>query len=131
MDEKAGEATVFDFELGATGLRAYDIAYTQTNFHPMGLGLLWGAPVLANYELVWAAFLQGYVERRPLRSADLQAIPLFVAMRAVHIMGTLLQASQQNGNAETWPPSEPGGLPGGDLFDRALRFLRAWDMAHL
>jgi hypothetical protein len=46
-------------------------------------------------------------------------------------MGTLLQTARQNRDLEAWPPSKTGSLPGGDLFDRALRFLRAWDEAYL
>ena len=131
LEQETGAVTTFDFELGGIGFRAYDLAYTQTTIHHMALELLWRAPVLENHEQCWAAFLQGYAERRPLHDADLDAIPLFVALRPIQIMGTLLQTAWENPDGNTWPPSEAGGIPGGDLFDRALQFLRAWDKEYL
>src|SRR5262249_47940273 len=131
LDEATEAITAFDFELGGMGFRAYDIAYTHTNLHALALELLWGASPIDNHEQLWAAFLSGYDERRPLRPADREAIPLFVAMRPLRGMGMLIEMARQKGNGPTWPPSTTGGLPGGDLFDRALRFLRAWDKTAL
>lgn len=132
-DAATGTVTLFDFELGGLGFRAYDIAYAQMTIHRMALELLWGAPPPQNDERLWAAFLCGYEERRPLSPGDRAAIPLFAAMRPLQLMGTLLAtARQRRPGQETWPPTrDERGLPGGDLFDRALRFLRAWEAAHL
>jgi Ser/Thr protein kinase RdoA (MazF antagonist) len=131
LDAATESMTAFDFELGGTGFRAYDIAYSQTNMHPLALELLWRAPAEEHAEERWSAFLHGYTGRRPLSPAALEAIPYFVAMRPLQMMGTLLQTARQNRGGETWPPTEGGGLPGGDLFDRALQFLRAWDEQYL
>jgi Ser/Thr protein kinase RdoA (MazF antagonist) len=131
-DEATGAVTLFDFEMGGLGFRAFDIAYAQTTIHRMALELLWGAPPPENDGRLWVAFLRGYEERRPLSAADREAIPLFVAMRPLQLMGTLLAtARQRRPGQETWPQTQGDGLPGGDLFDRALRFLRAWDAAYL
>jgi Ser/Thr protein kinase RdoA (MazF antagonist) len=131
LDTATGHVTAFDFELGGRGFRAYDIAYMQTILHPVVRNLLWRAPTLEGHERTWAAFLQGYGGRRPLRPAEVEAIPLFVAIRPLQVMGILLQTARQSHGRETWPPTEADGLPGGDLFDRALHFLRTWDVASL
>lgn len=128
VDEATGAVTVFDFELGGMGYRAYDIGYTLTNIHHLARELLWRAPALQYAEESWTAFLDGYAAHRRLHAAARDAIPLFAAMRAVQIMGTLLRTARLRRGQETWPPTEGGGLPGGDLFDRALRFLRAWEV---
>jgi len=127
VDEATGAVTVFDFELGGTGFRAYDLAYAQSNLHPTALELLWGAPPLANYEACWTAFLGGYAERRPLHAADREVIPLFVAMRPIQIMESLVKNERQSDQGEVWPPAEMAGA----LFERSLRFLRAWSAAYL
>jgi len=68
-----------------------------------------------------------------LSPADREAIPLFAAMRPLQLMGTLLATvRQRRPGEETWPQTrDEWGLPGGDLFDQALRFLRAWEAAYL
>jgi Ser/Thr protein kinase RdoA (MazF antagonist) len=104
---------------------------TRTNVDDLALGTLWGAPVPDGHERHSVAFVGGYAERRPLRDADREAIPWFVALRAVQIMRTILETAEQSPGSDTWPPTGPGGLPGGDLFDRALRFLHAWDEVYL
>jgi Ser/Thr protein kinase RdoA (MazF antagonist) len=127
VDEATDAVTVFDFELGGIGFRAYDLAYAQTNLHPMVLELLWGAPSLANSDACWTAFLDGYAERRPRHAADRAAIPLFVAMRPIQIMEMLVKNARQSDQREVWPPADIAGA----LFERALGFLRAWQAAYL
>ncbi len=130
-DEANRTLTVFDFELGGIGYRAYDLAYMLTNLHPVVMERLWGAPRIDNFSARWNAFLQGYDEERPLRAEVIAAIPYFVAMRPINIMGYLLETAQTKQNDETWPPSQAGGLPGGDLFFRCITFLRVWGEMHL
>lgn len=131
LDEAANSVITIDFELGGIGLRLYDLAEMQLNLHPLALEHLWGAPANENYEQGWAGFLDGYAEHRPLSDADRRAIPLFVACRLIHLMGFLLTTARQPGNEDYWRPAEPGGMPGGALFEGALRFLREWQSSYL
>jgi Ser/Thr protein kinase RdoA (MazF antagonist) len=130
-DEVSGELTILDFEMGGIGFRGYDIAYTQTNLHRLALELLWGAPPVEEHERLWSTFLTGYTERRQLSGRALATIPVFVALRPLSMMATLLETARRPAGEETWPPRGQRGLPGGDLFDRSLSFLRAWDQAFL
>jgi Ser/Thr protein kinase RdoA (MazF antagonist) len=139
--DDAGAVTAFDFELGGTGFRAYDLAYFRAStLHPVALEALWGgAPEPEDHEASWQAFVEGYAGRRPLSPADLWAVPLLVALWALRMLGDIARASEAarrggsgGGVAEVWPPIPPGGgLPGGDLFERALRFLRDWEASCL
>jgi Ser/Thr protein kinase RdoA (MazF antagonist) len=111
--------TVFDWEVGGMGFRAYDIAVFRFFLSSVGDS--------AKQERLWAAYLSGYAECRPLRGADLEALPLLVPLRPIWILGTLLQTARKNWNLDAWDPSRAGPLPNPAFFDQVLRFLRAWD----
>jgi Ser/Thr protein kinase RdoA (MazF antagonist) len=107
-----GRLTFFDFDCCGPGWRAYDVAV-----------FLWsatlGAPKQARRR--WEAFLAAYREGRDMREIDLAAVPLFVAIRHIWLLG--LHA----GNGQDWGY----GWQDDRYYDRALQFLRTWEMKHL
>jgi len=105
--------TFFDFDVSGRGWRAYDLAV-----------FYWSA-ALGKYRLgrndeqverLWAAYLAGYLERRPLSDLDIQAVPLFVAARHFWFLGL------HTANWDYWGWSEIDDR----FFDRELAFLREW-----
>ena len=72
-------------------------------------------------DTTWTVFLEGYTSRRPINDSDLEAVPLFVAMRHIWLLG--LDA----GNGDDWGY---GGLDAA-YFDWGLTFLREWEAEHL
>lgn len=102
--------TLFDFDCCGMGWRAYDLAVFR-----------W-APRLRKKEAEqWPAFLQGYREARTIHEIDLQAVPYFVALRHVWLMGLHVGNRQDFGM----------GWMNDAYFDQAITFLREWDMEHL
>jgi Ser/Thr protein kinase RdoA (MazF antagonist) len=101
------------------GFRTYDIAVFRF--------FLSSVRDCEERERLWAAYLSGYAERRPLEGACLEALPLLVPLRPIRILGTLLQTARKNWNLDAWEPSRAGPLPNPAFFDQVLRFLRAWD----
>ncbi|QSF46422.1 phosphotransferase [Paenibacillus tianjinensis] len=105
--------TQFDFDCGGFGWRSYDVSV-----------FLW-AKVRGrekehfNNEL-WDVFLQSYQKHKGLSESDLKAIPLFVAIREIWLMGL------HTGNAEVWG----GGWQNDHYFDTNLQFLRNWCEFH-
>jgi Ser/Thr protein kinase RdoA (MazF antagonist) len=71
-------------------------------------------------EALWRSFLAGYREQRPLGDADLEAVPLFVAIRQIWILGVHVTVWQSSG-ARRLPP----------FFDHMLGFLGEWESTHL
>jgi Ser/Thr protein kinase RdoA (MazF antagonist) len=63
--------TVFDFDVCGPGWLAFDLARWKSN--PEG-----------KTSHSWSAFLQGYREKRAPTDTDLEAVPLFVALRTLH-----------------------------------------------
>jgi Ser/Thr protein kinase RdoA (MazF antagonist) len=102
-DEDA--VTVIDFDLAASGWRAYDFVAAQ-----------W----LASYSgrtHIWEAFVNGYTKARPLAPADLAAVPVF------HGISRLWTIGLDAGNAQRW-----GTLPMSDFYlDSSLESLRSWE----
>ena len=99
--------TFFDFDFCGAGWRSYDLA----NF-------LWGLSLNKHEKRAekWKAFLEGYRGQRPIRRADLAAVPLFVAARELWILGLQL------GNLDRW-----GRWWVNDgYFDFHLKFLWEW-----
>jgi Ser/Thr protein kinase RdoA (MazF antagonist) len=114
LDEETGLVTSFDFEGCGPGYRAYDLAVFR-----FLLGLGKGDP---SPEQLWEAYLEGYAQGRPLQAIDREAIPLFVPVRPISILGNIIR---------THKPRLDGGLPNPDFFDQMLKFLRAWEERHL
>src|SRR5215468_4279338 len=101
--------TLFDFDCGGPGWRAYDIAVFRWR---------WGDDEAG--EARWAAFLEGYRSLRPIGEADLAAVPLFVAARAIWLRG--LHAANTADWGRSW-------LNDG-YWDRLLKGLREWQRKH-
>lgn len=68
--------TFFDFDCCGAGWRAYDLATFR-----------WSARREDRETEAWESLLRGYREARDLTAADLQAVPLFVAIRNIWLMG--------------------------------------------
>lgn len=110
---KEKRLTFFDFDVCGQGWRAYDLAvfYWGAALGKSRLG--WNDEQV---EQVWRAYLEGYLERRSLSNIDLQAIPLFVAVRHFWFLGL------NTANWDYWGWSAVDDR----FFDRELAFLREW-----
>lgn len=95
--------TFFDFDCCGTGWRAYDLATFR-----------WSAKWRHKEAEAWEPFVCGYRKGRDLSATDLQAVPLFVAMRNIWLMG--LHAGEVH-----WEGSR---LMRGAYFDHHLTFLK-------
>lgn len=73
---KENTVTFFDFDCCGVGWRAYDLATFR-----------WSARWQNKEAEAWQPFLHGYREARNITEADLQTIPLFVAIRNIWLMG--------------------------------------------
>jgi Ser/Thr protein kinase RdoA (MazF antagonist) len=104
---KDGVTSFFDFDLCGNGWRSYDLAC-----------FLWGLTIRGegNAKAKWRAFLDGYRSERPIRRADLAAVPLFVAAREVWLVGFQL------GGADRWGRAWMGE----GYFDYHLKYLQDW-----
>jgi Ser/Thr protein kinase RdoA (MazF antagonist) len=129
--------TFFDFDCCGPGWRAYDVSVFLWS------GALNGRPRTAKRrwrqilrELVsdageylrerrlkrrWREFLRGYREVRPFAGVDLEAVPLFVAIRQLWLLGL------HTGNGSDWGYAWMNDR----YFDRQLKFLRGWEQARL
>jgi Ser/Thr protein kinase RdoA (MazF antagonist) len=123
FDVDAELFTLFDLEMCGIGLRAYDLATFRF--------FLTSAGEEARQEAHWQAFLSGYAGRRALDAADRCALPWFVPLRPIRILGNIFQTAQKNRDLEPWRPSEHPHVRLPTFVDGMLSFLRAWDAAHL
>lgn len=98
-----GELTMFDFDSGAPGWRAYDLGV-----------FAWSTRLQQRPQIDVARFLAGYESVRPLPAADRAALPLFAAVREVWFIGL------QTENAPVWGY----GLADDDFLTQRLRLLR-------
>ncbi len=71
-----GRVGLLDFDFIGEGYRVYDLAAFQSDAHFQRVP-----------EVVFEAFLEGYSAIRPITDAELEALPLFRAARAVWAMG--------------------------------------------
>ena len=74
---RAGQAVFFDFDDGGPGYLAYDLAVFL--WCCVSFGRKWHAS--------WHAFIEGYRTIRNVPSADFAAVPLFVPIRHMWLMG--------------------------------------------
>src|SRR5262245_2819377 len=95
--------TFFDFDCCGMGWRAFEIGGVQALEHHS-----------YRQEGIWANFLKGYMEVRPLRDIDVKAAPLFAAVVVIWSMGL------HSANVSEW------GLyhVSDKFFDFRLTFLR-------
>jgi Ser/Thr protein kinase RdoA (MazF antagonist) len=76
--------TLIDWDCIGMGWRAYDLAILRWSIGP-AIGLYGiGEPRLSE---VWRAYLDSYQRVRPLSTDELSALPLFVAIRHLRVMG--------------------------------------------
>ena len=104
-----GGLTIFDFDCGGPGYRAYDLTVFQ-----------WAVSRHGKNAEPWEAFLQGYRTRRQVPEADLALVPIFHALRIIWLIGLQAEQLSLRGTAhvQNW-------VHGG------LEALRKWDEAEL
>jgi Ser/Thr protein kinase RdoA (MazF antagonist) len=78
--EKDGSFTFYDFDCCGWGYRAYDLAVFPWAFTIR-------ERATARIEAMGRAFLRGYTRRRELAAIDVDAVPVFVAIRQIWLMG--------------------------------------------
>ncbi len=105
-----GSAAFFDFDDGGPGWIAYDLAV-----------FLWGPYAFAPHRRsLWRPFLEGYRRRHPIERSDLDAVPIFIAIRHLWLLGEYAVGSPAWGS---------GWLDG--WFGKQLDFLKGWEAEHL
>ena len=108
---RAGQAVFFDFDDGGYGYLAYDLAVH-----------LWGQVSFGRRRhAMWHAFRAGYQSVRAVTPADEAAIPLFVAIRHVWLMG------EYAGRTAEWGRE----MLSAAWLEREVKFLLAWERDHL
>ncbi len=107
--DKANNVVMFDFDCGGAGWRSYDIAVYR-----------WSAE-LRNKAKNWEPFLEGYRSARSLCSADLEAVPLFVAARCIWILGLHSEVAYYLG--KNWMND--------DYYNYWFKFMRDWEAKEL
>ena len=101
-----GSATFFDFDDGGPGWLAYDLSV-----------FLWSAYISGSSErrALWQHFLRGYERHQRVALADLDAVPIFIAIRHLWLLGEYATG------VGSW-----GTIWLGQWFDRQLDFLKRW-----
>jgi Ser/Thr protein kinase RdoA (MazF antagonist) len=102
---KDQQVTFFDFDCCGPGWRAYDLAVFR-----------WARALNPQDGKLWEAFLEGYMQRRTMQPVDLAAVPLFVAIRHIWLLGL------HSSNAPDWGYSYLNKF----YFDSTMKFLREW-----
>jgi len=105
-----GVLTFFDFDCCGPGWRVFDLAT-----------FAWNMKLAEQPEALSDAFLSGYAECRPIAAADLAALPYFVLIRHIWLLGL------HTANGQDWGF---GWLDRG-YMDNAMKFLRDWEAEHL
>ena len=112
--EKDGAFTFYDFDCCGWGYRAYELAV-----FPWGLAV--GHNSTERIEAMGRAYLKGYLRRRRLSAADVDAIPTFMAIRQIWLLGFQVGSCDRFG----W------GWIGEDYLDRQLKMLHDWEESWL
>lgn len=107
----AGQAVFFDFDDGGPGYLAYDLAV-----------FLWCCVSFGrNQHAFWHAFVEGYRTIRDVPLADYAAVPLFVPIRHMWLMG------EYAGRVHEWGSQN---VPA-DWIATQLEFMLAWEREKL
>jgi Ser/Thr protein kinase RdoA (MazF antagonist) len=101
--------TFYDFDCCGWGFRAYDVSV-----FPSAFALSEQAP--ERIESMARAFLEGHMRCRALKRADIAAIPYFVAIRQIWLIGLHIELADRFG--WNWLNDR--------YFDRQLQVLRRW-----
>ncbi|MFD1675225.1 phosphotransferase enzyme family protein [Alicyclobacillus fodiniaquatilis] len=112
MHSDGGELVFFDFDCGGPSWRAYDLA--------VYLSILANDGGDEKSIQPWRTFITGYQTVKPLRDIDLKAIPLFVVVRQIWLMGYHTHGSRTWGS--DWLHD--------DYFDEHISFLKRWIEEH-
>ncbi|HEU0003372.1 MAG TPA: phosphotransferase [Ktedonobacteraceae bacterium] len=104
------QVVFFDFDCCGPGWRAYDIAVFR-----------WARALNQQDETLWEAFLRGYRQQRTIQAVDLAAVPLFVAIRQIWLLGL------HTSNAPDWGY----GFLNKHYFDSNMQFLKGWIDEHI
>ncbi len=99
-----GTITLFDFEDCGPGWRAYELAVFR-----------WWQHFTRQPVEYWTTYLSAYQQRRRLGPANLAAVPLFVAVRHIRLLG-----------AGVWGAGIGGWWPDDPHFERRLSGLSDW-----
>ena len=108
--QKDGSFTFYDFDCCGWGYRAYDLAV-----FPWAFAIRQSAT--ERIEAMGRAFLKGYARRRRVGVIDVDAIPVFVAIRQIWLTGLHIGFGDRFG----W------GWINDDYFDLQLKVLRDWE----
>lgn len=89
-----GKLTHYDFDICGYGWRAYDIAEFRLarEIHSGGNK--------EEIEKLWESFLNGYRTVRNISESDLQAVPIFVALRQLWLFGLCFSDTEFDGVAD-------------------------------
>ena len=112
--EAEGSFTFFDFDCCGWGYRAYDVAV-----FPWAFAI--DESTTERIQAMGRSFLAGYLRHRKLGDIDLDAIPAFVAIRQLWLMGLHVGLGDRFG----W------GWINDGYFDRQLKVLRDWEKNYL
>jgi Ser/Thr protein kinase RdoA (MazF antagonist) len=107
----AGQAVFFDFDDGGYGYLAYDLAvhlWAQVSFGRRG-------------HAMWRAFRVGYGSVRSLAPADEAALPTFVAIRHIWLLGEYAARTKEFGTE----------VMSAKLLSREVEFLLQWERDQL
>lgn len=89
-----GKITHYDFDICGYGWRAYDIAEFRLARE------IRSGHDKNEVERLWEAFLKGYGKARSLGENDLEAVPIFVALRQLWLFGLCFSESKLVGAAD-------------------------------
>ncbi|MFI5011059.1 MAG: phosphotransferase enzyme family protein [Hyphomicrobiales bacterium] len=106
--------TFYDFDCCGWGYRAYDIA-----IFPWAFALTGAEP--SRIDRMGRSFLSGYSSRQALACEDVVAIPEFVSIRQVWLMGLQIGLAERFGSG--WLTDR--------YFDRQLQVLRDWEATYV
>ena len=107
---ETGTITHFDFDECGPGWQVYDLATFRW--------IVVRRFSAADADARWQAYLRGYLQVRAIPELDLTAVPLFVAIREIWLMGQHARMAPLRGR---WVTS----------FGPRLDFLRRWEQEHL
>lgn len=108
--ESDGSFTFFDFDCCGWGYRAYDLAVFPWAFAIDECSI-------ERIKRMGSSFLSGYMRHRMLREHDIDAIPAFVAIREIWLLGLHIDIGDRFG----W------GWINDEYYDHHIKVLRDWD----
>ena len=111
--------TIMDWDCVGYGWRAYDVAVLRWSIGPAVGPEGIGHPKTSE---VYDAYLQGYHSLRSLGDVELQAIPYFVAVRAIWVVGEEIRQAIEHAWGTGWINDR--------YFDNFIKTLKGWMSEH-